>query len=202
MNVRLTNDMEFVAGVWFDGTLKLNHYQLRSHFVTVSHDQREHNIAMDRYKHLIYDLLEHSVFVDQSELKTMLAMNGLGIKVTNVPDMPVDQIVNMAIFCKANAIMEDRMSVTTTELRSDLGDRVIYYCDRDDVPDLFDREGWWYSPDTRHVSLPSSDDHDKIIDINSNRSWRELGLNWPKVRKDPDRNADKVVYADFRKDED
>ena len=202
MNVRLTNEMEFLAAVWFDGAMKVNRYHLRSHYVTVSTDQREHNIAMDRYKYLIYDLLEHSVFVDQDELQTMLAMNGLGIRVTNLPAAPVDQIINMAIFCKANAVMEDRMTLICSELNSELGDRVTYFCDKDDVPDFFDREGWWHSSDTRHMSLTDAENHDKIIDINSNRSWRELGLEWPKIKKDQDRNTEKVVYADFRKDED
>ena len=54
MNVRLKHDMSFTAGVYYNGEMRMNNYNLRLWMITNTYDASSHNISFDRVKYFIY----------------------------------------------------------------------------------------------------------------------------------------------------
>ena len=50
MNVRLKHDMSFTAGVYYNGEMRMNNYNLRLWMITNTYDASSHNISFDRVK--------------------------------------------------------------------------------------------------------------------------------------------------------
>ena len=57
MNVRLQYDTDFLGGVYYDERLQLNNYSVSISMVTKTIDPVETNIAMDRLKFFIGEVL-------------------------------------------------------------------------------------------------------------------------------------------------
>ena len=105
MNVKLGYTMNFLAGVWYDGRLQFNNYHVGMTLLTLAEQPKEFNTALERLKYLVYDMFTDTVFIDNEDQEQIIKLAKAGIKVTTLPDVPIDQIVNIALFCKGNAIM-------------------------------------------------------------------------------------------------
>lgn len=193
--------MSFLAGVWYDNRLQFNSYHAGFTLLTMVDQPKEFNLAMERLKYLVYDMFTDTVFIDSADQEQIVKLVQAGLKVTTLPDVPVDQIVNIALFCKGNAVMERKMTMLECSLSSEIGDNVMYSQQVEESLGPFAQDGWWHTADTKHAVLPDTLESSKIIDINANPSWRELGLNFSRSRKEADRKEDKVLYADFRKND-
>jgi hypothetical protein len=103
----------------------------------------------------------------------------------------------MMLYTKYNAVMEDRMIVTSLDICSALGDSVWYQHDAEDPLGPFSVEGWWSEPTPRHNDLPQPQ-AGNVVKI-SNNHWREYGLEWADLPTGPVNNT--IVYANFVKNE-
>jgi hypothetical protein len=198
MNVRLQYDVEFLAGVYYEGTLKMNSYSVSMNLLTTSIDPIVTNVAMDRLKYFVYGVLESTVFINSEyhEQAEMLAL--LGINVTTLPQEPVDQIIGMMLYYKLNAIMEGNMIVTALDISSTLGDSVWYQHDEEDSPGPFAKDGWWRTPGLQHDTIELDPPEDKVVKV-INTGWHELGLEWPDPDAPPPGNI--VVFGNFGRNE-
>jgi hypothetical protein len=93
------------------------------------------------------------------------------------------------------------MIITEIELSSELGDSIVYlHNDLENMGPIEDA-GWWHDPEPTHVDSAVVD-IDNVVPLNYNTSWKELGLAWDtSVVVRPDDTDNKVVFADFSKDD-
>lgn len=200
MNVRLQYTTGFTAGIFYANELRMNNYHIRLSLTTITEDGNDHNVALDRVKYFIHNQLAHSVFINGTDSEHCQSLSAAGVRITNLPDEPVDQIVGIMLYCKLNAVMEDRMVITEIEFSSDLGDNVVYLHNSEEAQGPFVDTGWWNESDTSHCDI--SIDQSKVVTINQGDSWRGAGLNWSDETVTTVFNSDnKVLFADFAKDE-
>jgi hypothetical protein len=151
----------------------------------------------------VYHDLANTVFFGPSDHDKAEMFQVLGTNVTTLPDSPVDQIVGMMLYCKLNAIMEDRMIITSLDISSTLGDSVWYSHDDEDNLGPFAHwpvaeEAWWYHPSVQHHTLETEVVPTNVVKVTPS-AWHEYGLMWPEERNEPTGNT--VIYPNFRKHE-
>lgn len=196
MNVKLQYELDFMAGIYYEGTLQLNNYSVSLQLLTQSTDALRTNIAMERLKAFVYSELCDAVFVGPADQDKVEMLSMMGINVVTLPDEPVDQIIGVMLYCKLNAVMEDQMIVTKLDIQSYLGDSVWYQHDEDDAVGPFKHDGWWHEAGCRHcVDLePQADNVVKV----ANKGWTEYGLDWPDEQEN---TGNTVVFANFQRNE-
>ena len=198
MNVRLQYDLEFLAGIYYEDQLQMNKYTVSLNLLTKTKDSVSTNIALDRVKAFVYGALESSVFINQANMERAEMMQLMGISVTTLPEEPVDQIIGMMLYYKLNAIMEERMIVTSLDLASTLGDSVWYQHDAEDLSGPFAAEGWWHRASMQHETVEREPVPENIVKVTST-GWYELNLDWPENSAPMSDNT--VVFAKFPKNE-
>lgn len=197
MNVRLQYDIDFMAGIYYEDTLQLNQYSVALNLVTKTTDPEETNIAMNRVKCFIWSELENTVFINQAHAEKAELLSLLGINVTTLPEEPVDQIIGIMLYCKLNAIMEGRMTITSLDIQSTLGDQVWYLHDDEDALGPFAVDGWWTLPSVQHETIEVDPVPENVVKVTT-QGWHEYGLEWPEEVK---HTANTVVYANFPRNE-
>lgn len=180
MTTRIERDFEFQAGVYFEENFLMNTYTLSLSMLVGTDSIREQNIAMDRISCFLAEFLESCVFVNSSEKKVIDKYVAAGLKVSNLPEDPYDQIVNMMLLIKLNAITENRLVVTDARLTSRLSDGVSFCYDNEDVYGPFEQMGWWHESGTSITDLNRiPNKKDKIVKLISKPSdWNEHSLQW------------------------
>lgn len=200
MNVRLEYDMQWRAAIWFENSLQLNNYNVELSIITNTSNSDDHIVSLNRLNHFVYHEMGNTVYIHQDNIAQITALTAAGIKVTTLPEQPIDQIIGLALYCKLNAILEDRMFITGVTIQSDLGDNVRYlHSDRESVGPL-SQEGWWQDPGPRHSDFRSLANKKHVVKLNRAVSWQNLDLEW-----DSDETAEPtgntVVFAKFNPDE-
>lgn len=201
MNVRLQYPTTFTAGIFYAGEMRMNNYRVNLHLITGEANGDDHNIALDRVKYFLHNQITSSVFINRENMSSCRALASAGVRITTVPEEPVDQVIGIMLYCKLNAIMEQRMIITEIELASELGDSIVYL--HNDLENLGPVEisGWWHDPEPTHVDLAVID-IDNVLPLTHNSSWKDLELAWDKVIVERTDDFDnKVVFADFSKDD-
>jgi len=198
MNVRLQYDLDFLAGVYYEDRLQMNRYTVSLNLLTKTKDSASTNIALDRAKAFVHEALESTVFINQANVERAEFMQMMGIRVTTLPQEPVDQIVGMMLYYKLNSVMEDRMTVTGLDIASSLGDNVWYQHDEDDLSGPFAEDGWWYRASMQHESIERDPEQGNIVKVMST-GWYELDLEWPENITLASDNT--VVFANFPRNE-
>lgn len=200
MNVRLQYDLEFVAGIYYDDQLQLNTYSVVMNLLTKTKDPVSINIAMERLKWFVYGELANTVFFGPHSMDQAELFYSIGVNVTTLPEEPVDQIIGMMLYNKLNAIMEDRMIVSSLDISSTLGDGVWYQHDEEDMQGPFaPSNGWWNLSSLQHETIELEDVPNNVVKVMST-GWRELELDWPEETTITSGNT--VVFANFAKHED
>lgn len=199
MNVRLEYGMAFTAGVWWEGRLIMNNYVARVYMVTACTEPANQNAAFERLKHVIYNEISNTIFVNRQYEKVCANLIAAGLDVTTLPAEPVDQIIGMMLYCKLNSVMEERIIVNEIEISSSLGDNMVYLHAGDENLGPFEAPGWWHDSDPIHCDV-SLMDSDKVVAMHRAGIWRELGLAWHELDSG-NVNDNTVVFAEFKRDE-
>jgi hypothetical protein len=201
MNVKIGYTLQFTAGIWWDGQLIMNNYNVTFKMLTVSTDHENQNVALDRLRYMADQCFTDTVFVYRDHEEQIERLRAAGISVTVLPEEPVDQIIGMMLFAKMNAIMEDQIRVKTVLISSKVGDDVIYeHNDTEDVTP-FDAEGWWLDPEPIHDVPENNIESESVFVMPVGKLWRELGLEWNTVSIDI--TAENIlVFAEFKNDKD
>jgi hypothetical protein len=168
--------------------------------VTNVKDSEVTNIAFERLKYFINQEMDSTIFINNKNAEQCRLYTQAGIKITTLPNEPVDQIVGVMLFHKLNAIMEDRISLLETELSSHLGDNMVYIHSADETTNDIEFPNWWTTPDLNHCELELADG-DKIFEIRPHNYslWNELDMSWPDEELPVD--TGNIVFADFGKDD-
>lgn len=198
MNVRLQYELEFMAGIYYEGCLQMNQYSISLQLLTQSTDALTTNIAMERLKAFVYSELCNAVFFGPDNQQQAEMFSVMGVNVTTLPDEPVDQIIGVMLYCKLNAIMENQMIVTKLDIQSYLGDSVWYQFDEDDAIGPFKNDGWWHEAGCQHC-FDLEPQADNVVKV-ANKGWSEYGLDWPESQSENTGNT--VVFANFQRNED
>ena len=198
MNVRLQYTLPFVAGVHYDDQLIMNNYLLKVYMITNVHDADLTNTAFERLKYFVNEEMFSTVFVNGNSQDVCKRYIHAGIRITSLPNEPVDQIIGFMLFHKLNAIMEERISVLEIELSSSLGDHMVYlHNDQENTEDI-EMPAWWTSPDLVHCDLSLLNNDSNTVPLHS-AIWRDLNLAWPEEQVTQE--TGNIVFADFGRDE-
>lgn len=147
-------------------------------FIEVETDSSyEQNVAMDRIKLFIYDIINDAVFVNVKNKKAIDNYESCGIRVCSLPEDPYEQIINVMLYKKLNAIVEDRMTILELSLTSTNSDGMVYIHDIDEPTGPFEADGWWSNSDMSISGVRKS--KDKVVTLfGRTPSWDEVGLSW------------------------
>lgn len=195
MNVRLNKTLSWYNGVVYKNKFFINHSSVELYLLTVTKDNREQNIAYERLKYWVRNVLDDSVLIahDDPLLPIWQKTNS---RVIVLPDEPVDQIMGIMLYLKANAIMENRMVVIRTDTWSALGDSMTYIHSHGDELGSLATDGWW--SDARPTWQGSKDrPQEKVVTLDRPPEWTDHGLGW-----EDDSHRDNVVFAEFNKNDD
>lgn len=196
MNVRLRHTMNFTAGVYYGGEMRMNLYTLTLHMMTNTADSVSHNVAFERLKYFVYNQIDSSIFINVNHHEKCKQFVDAGLPVTTTPGEPVDQLIGLMLYYKLNAIMENRIVVDETEISSMLGENMIYLHNDNEHTDIESTPEWWISADPIHNDYVLLE-KDKIVSMHSNTAWRELNLSWPESEHNTE-TGNIVVFADFK----
>lgn len=197
MNINLQYSMNFIGGIYYDGSLQFNNYEISLQMITASTDALVTSIALERIKVFVHDELEHVIFINRSSEAQAQLLQAIGGNVCTLPEEPVDQIIGMMLYCKLNAITEGRLLVTKLDIASSLGDNVWFQHEEEDNLGPFAQDGWWHKNNCEKDDLDTPTDTDKVVKVDHS-GWHEHGLGWPEDKKE---QKAKIVYPDFRKHE-
>jgi predicted Fe-Mo cluster-binding NifX family protein len=193
MNVRLEYDMNWRAAIWFENRLQINDYsaELSIHTNTMNHE--DHVTCMARLNHFVYHELTNTVFIKQDNQDQLKALAAAGIKVTTLPEEPIDQIIGIALYCKLNAILEERMIVTNVTIQSLLGDNVRYLHSSQESLGPCTDTGWWFETGPVHSNFKPAASGKRVVKINRTPTWRDMDLGWSGT-EEPKNETNTVVF--------
>jgi hypothetical protein len=194
MSTKIQRDFAFQAGVHYENKLLMNMYSIcLTIYVNVECD-KEQNIAMERIKHLLYECLENSIFVNEKDKPAIDKYNDANIKVCTLPDNPYDQIVMQALLLKLNSITENRFVISEVVLSSKMSDGVRFFSDIDDTDPLFTQtDSWWFNSNTSISRLNKTNKKEKIVKLHSNPNDWEQCLLWD--TKSDKSNVAEIIFT-------
>ena len=181
MNIKLDWRSDFLGICAYDEKLYPNHFYVELQMLTQTEDARFQNVAFDRMKVLVTEIFAHSIFIghENPNLETLIKI--YPEKMAILPDEAYDQVIGMALFCKANAIMEGAIKCLSVRISSHFGDMVWYQFGSGEELGPFTAavvkprsrkkilHSWWNRPDLMTF--------DAIGDFTVT-TWEELGLGW------------------------
>lgn len=194
MNVRLKKEFVFNTGLVYQGSYMINQYHVTVKMMTSTDQGHEQNIAYDRVRFWIHDVLENSVLISQDNEKIPAYME-TGQRLITLPAEPLDQVIGIMLCCKLNAICEDRLIITDVELKSSCGEDMIYLHSFDENIGPFDDPGWWEDPRPKCANLGQYR-KTNVIEMSRTPEWKDIGLDW----KQEQETNNTVVFADFKKE--
>ena len=192
--------MRFLAGIYYDGQLRLNEYTVKAYMMTATENPADHNVALNRIKHFVYNELEDTIFIDGSEVEQCQKLIDAGLNVTTMPAEPVDQLIGIMLYSKLTAITEGRFLIGEIEISSNLGDGIIYlHGENENINDVVE-PAWWNSSDLVHNDITETD---KVVTMHKSSVWRDLDLQWPDIEDNSDEETgNTIVFANFRRSDD
>lgn len=197
MNVRVISPLNFTAGIFHKGELRMNNYYVRIYMYTNCLDADSQGVAMERLKYFVLGEMDSTIFINTEDSEKCFQFLDSGLNVTTLPAEPVDQLIGIMLFYKLNTIMEGRIVITDVEISSTIGDNIIYVHSEHETPTV-DIPDWWMESDMNHCDLHEVDQ--EIVKINNTGAWRELDLGWP-VDIENDDADNTVAFTDLNKDD-
>jgi hypothetical protein len=202
MNVRLEYDMHWRAAIWFENTLQINNYSMELAITTNTADPEDHITSLNRLNHFVYNEMTNTVYIHQDDTAQAQALVTAGIKITTMPEQPIDQIIGIALYSKLNAILEQRMFINNVTIQSDLGDNVRYlHSERESLGPL-SQIGWWQDSSPAHSDFKSTAGKKHVVRLSRNLTWQDLDMEWSDAASVESTDDNTVVFAKFGPDED
>ena len=199
MNVRLAKDYSLLASIYWKGEVLNNLYSINLGMITNTEYNSEQNIAFSRIGSFIGDFIQSGVFIKQDEHEQIQQLQNAGIKTIAVPESPFDQSIAIALFCKLNAICENKLVITDITVTSSLSDNVKYLFDSEDAFGPFDKDGWWNETTPLWFEHDVGQDvDDKVVQFKPNLTWEDINLGW----EEPVIEDNNVVEGNFTKTDD
>lgn len=186
MATRISRTFDFLGAVYYEGSFLMNQYTMTLSMDVMTDSIIEQNIAMDRMKYLVDEVLDSVVFIQDSETRMIEKYQAAGLKVSTLPDEPYDQIVTLLLLYKLNSICEGRLIVTHIELDSLLSDGVGFMYDIEDLDMIHPyKQGWWTENTIAIADKTNISKKEKIVKLVKKSDWASLGLDWKERESKP-----------------
>jgi hypothetical protein len=179
MHTRIEKDTFFQAGIHFRGSFYVNTYEITLSMLVETEVVREQTIAMERMNHFLTDTLQHCLLIQNTETAKIKNYRKAGLKICELPEEPLDQVIGMILLQKLNAIMENRMTVTDLTLGSVLSEGTRYHIVAEVAESMMSGDFWWNKPCSG--MCPNTVSHVKngnVVKLFDDSEWAELGLTW------------------------
>lgn len=200
MNIRIEHRCQFWAGIWYNKTYYINTYDLVLEMITNTEDYIDQNVSIERIKYMISSVFEHAVFINRDETAQVKKLKKAGLSVVELPLDPVDQVVNIMLFCKLSAILDDKMIVHTSSLNSSAGDDIVFKHDFDDPIGVFADDEWWNEnhPWAENLEDPEASN---VYYLETVQPWNDLELAWSADQPKQQKHSAKIYHGNFKKNE-
>ena len=189
MSSRVEKDFVFDSCIHFDDKFLINSFNVSMSILIETPEALEQNIAIERIGYFIYTCINHSIFVNEDDVKAIQLYKKAGINVVVTPDDPYDQILAMLLVVKLNAITEGRLTITDLTLSSTLSDGIRFCIVSEIAEDTIDTSNptlWWNQPNLCIAHNNTIDlQPQNIVKLFGDEGWKESGLAWKpkKVKK-------------------
>ncbi len=151
---------KFKSIIIVDGELFGNQYDVNISLTPHTANLKEQTEYFDRLKNLFELVFANTITTWRDEKLYHTLKNTSNNRFIELPKPPYDQIMAAVCFCKANAILDSKITINFIELSSWQGDGITYTVDKDskelillDAPDWFSNkyakfDPWWLRADT------------------------------------------------------
>ena len=197
MNYRMTKTWGVLANVIWEDHILCNNYRIQVHWTSATDDNLQQNIAFNRVKYWLFDVMEHSLLISKDHDRLAL-YQATGQRVIELPETPIDPMIAMMLFTKFSAITEGRMTFTEVMVSSEQGEHVQYLQGSDEDFMTFAEAGWWQDPGPAW-SHAKPGRGNKVVNLSRMPEWAELDLSWDNTDHKSDGS---VVFAEFKKNAD
>ena len=197
MNYRMSKTWGVLANVVWQDRVLCNEYRIRMDWTTATDDSHEQNIAYDRVKYWLFDVMEHSVMIPQDH-ELVSAFQATGQRVITLPGDPIDAVIAMMLFAKISSITEGRIEFTEIAVSSEQGGHVQHLQSADEDAMMFAEPGWWQDPAPVWNTIKPKCSN-KVVNLARVPEWSELDLAWDAAKPKADGH---VVFAEFKKNAD
>ena len=198
MNVRFKKTFDFSAGVIYDNKFSVNFYTVVVHMTTVNMDGDYHNIAYERMRYWVDEVLSDSILIYQKDpmLDQWLSTEQ---RIILFPEQPVDQVVGILLYSKFNAITEKQFIINEVEASSAIGDDIVFMHSENEITDVLAQTGWWNDSKPTWISSGKKRvRQNKIIKLDRMPDWKDLDLEFEQSDTNDDNS---VVFVEFGKDD-
>ena len=160
MSNTFTWKTKFKSIIIVDGELFSNEYNCKIYISAHTADLKEQTEYFERLKNLFQIVFNHTITTWKDEKLYHTLQKASNNRFIELPKPPYDQIMAAVCFCKANAILDSKITVNKLELSSWQGDGITYSVDKDskellllDTPNWFSNkyksfDPWWLRADT------------------------------------------------------
>jgi hypothetical protein len=151
---------KFKSIIIVDGELFGNEYNLNISLTPHTANLKEQTEYFDRLKNLFELVFANTITTWRDEKLYHVLKKSSNNRFVELPKPPYDQIMAAVCFCKANAILDSKITINFIELSSWQGDGITYTVDKDskelillDAPGWFSDkytkfDPWWLRADT------------------------------------------------------
>ena len=151
---------KFKSIIIVDGELFGNEYNLNISLTPHTADLKEQTDYFERLKNLFEMVFANTITTWRDEKLYHTLKKSSNNRFVELPKPPYDQIMAAVCFCKANAILDSKITINFIELSSWQGDGITYTVDKDskelillDAPGWFSDkytkfDPWWLRADT------------------------------------------------------
>ena len=151
---------KFKSIIIVDGELFSNEYDCNIFISAHTADLKEQTDYFERLKNLFQIVFNHTITTWKDEKLYHTLQKASNNRFIELPKPPYDQIMAAVCFCKANAILDSKITINKLELSSWQGDGITYTVDKDskellllDTPNWFSDkyksfDPWWLRADT------------------------------------------------------
>jgi hypothetical protein len=151
---------KFKSIIIVDGELFGNEYNLNISLTPHTADLKEQTDYFERLKNLFEMVFANTITTWRDEKLYQTLKKSSNNRFVELPRPPYDQIMAAVCFCKANAILDSKITINFIELSSWQGDGITYTVDKNskelillDAPNWFSDkyikfDPWWLRADT------------------------------------------------------
>lgn len=183
MNIRISKTWEWNSGIVLGKEFCINDYAASIEMFTEGDNEADHRRALERAQWWFQDVLQDAVLIEYDDT-LRAAYEKTGQRIIALPYTPIDHVILMMLYCKLNAIMEQRLVVSQIHLSSTVGNRVTYSHHMDDDLMGFEVDGWWCEHHPIWANNTQRPLPDSVINIDRQLEWHDLGLTWESEEKD------------------
>lgn len=191
MNVYIEKDFEFQAGICFQSEFMLGLYKSTLLMTVNTTSIREQNIAMERIKYFINDVLKNIFFIPDYQIDIKRSMKQLGFNICCITDEPYDQLISVILLLKLNAITEGRIRIDSIKISSSLSDNVTFFTTLEEAQEALPSKDWWNDFGRNITACVTKNSN--VFTLQPNEDWDSINLGWKESAASSDNNVTSIL---------